>query len=322
MPRRRKIKSWLGTASALLLAARAPAQGIFHSPSPTAATSPFSGFGGTKTSDEPLRNVPLVEKTWPELSLSARQLSVEASQALAIAPEKWKHAETENFILHYRRVTEAQKVAREVEYDLWFVARNLGATKDQYQKKSHVFIFEDEAEWQKFLSIAKAPDWFASFALGDDLFLNVRRAEVAGQFDSHLVAHETTHAVVARLYAQPWPVWLSEGFAEYMGSASVAARKNQTVKRHERALSFATLPLEQLTATTKYPEDPIAVAQLYESSEKLVRFLMTELPKEQFPKFIDAVLSGQSLSEAIPYVYGAHFKTYDDFTKQYEKFSK
>lgn len=33
-------------------------------------------------------------------------------------------------------------------------------------------------------------------------------------------AHETTHAVVARIYRrQRWPVWLGEGFAEYVGAA-------------------------------------------------------------------------------------------------------
>jgi hypothetical protein len=39
-----------------------------------------------------------------------------------------------------------------------------------------------------------------SLALGDELFLNVR--EQTGAFDSETVAHETTHAVVARIYGR------------------------------------------------------------------------------------------------------------------------
>jgi hypothetical protein len=92
--------------------------------------------------NQPPREMPLVEKKFEELADT--NLGADGKTALGIAPEKWKHAETENFILHYRRVTEAQKVAREVEYDLWFVATTLGAKKEQYSKKSHVYVFEDE----------------------------------------------------------------------------------------------------------------------------------------------------------------------------------
>jgi len=37
-------------------------------------------------------------------------------------------------------MTEAHKVAREIEYDIWFIAKALGAGKEQYQRKSHVYI--------------------------------------------------------------------------------------------------------------------------------------------------------------------------------------
>ena len=47
----------------------------------------------------------------------------------------------------------------------------------------------------------------------DDLFLDVRAAQ--GGFDSQTLAHETTHAIVARIYGgRRWPLWLNEGFAE------------------------------------------------------------------------------------------------------------
>lgn len=183
--------------------------------------------------------------------------------ALEIEKDKWKHAETENFILHYRRATEAQKVAREVEYDLWFVAKVLGAGRDRYQRKSHVFVFEDEDEWKKFVGLTKAPPWAASFAHGDELFLNVRRTEGPKRFDSNTLAHEATHAVVARLFPQKrWPLWLNEGWAEYMGGASVAARKGQSVKGHQSRLRLAGMPLATLEALREYPSDEAAVGQL------------------------------------------------------------
>jgi hypothetical protein len=129
--------------------------------------------------------------------------------------------------------------------------------------------------------------------------------------------------VVARLYpGKRWPLWLNEGLAEYMGGASVAARKNQPIRRHEHTLTFAGMSLDELQQMQQYPQDPVAVAQLYETSEKLIRFIMTELPKDRFTQFIDAVLAGESLKDALIYVYPDKLASYDDFLKKYAKFTK
>lgn len=311
-------------AASLLRPVPSPAQWPF--PSPSAAATPFQGFPDTSTpgdaDDEGDQNVPLVGKPFDQLSNQA--LDPLGQMVLAIRPQAWKHAETDHFILHYRRVTEAEKVAREVEFDLAFVARALGATPEQYARKSHVFIFEDQKEWQSFLSQTPYPPWAASFARGDELFLSLRNtAPGTPSFDSHILAHETTHAVVARLYpGTRWPLWLNEGLAEYMGGASVAARMHQPVRGHEHTLNFAGMSLDQLQQIEVYPQDPVQVAQLYETSEKLIRFIMTELPRERFTQFINAVLSGQSLKDALMTVYGDKLASYEDFEKKYAKFTK
>ncbi len=300
-------------------------------PAPAATPSnPFAGFSGASSmqggmNGAPSREVPLIEKKFEELS--NQKISPDGKKALEIAPEKWKHAETDNFILHYRRATEAQKVAREVEYNLWYVATTLGATKDRYSKRSHVYIFEDEDEWKKFLQVSDNPmKWAASYAWGDELYLNVRGGGNSGpgtSFDSHTLAHETTHAVVARLYPRErWPLWLNEGFAEYMGGASVAARKGQFAKRYERQLQAAELPIESLVQMTEYPSDPAMIRKLYETSEKFVRLLMTEGGKERFTKFIDAVIGGRSVQDSVVAIYPDKFKDWQTFTKRYEKFTK
>jgi len=271
---------------------------------------------------EPARDIPLLEKKWEELS--NHEIGDYGKVALAIKPDRWKHAESENFIFHFRRYTEARKVVREIEYDLWFVAVALGATKDQYSSKSHVFIFEDQAEWDSFIAKVNRPAWVQSYAQLDELFLNVRQNN--GILDSHTLAHETTHAVVARLYKPElygrWPIWLNEGFAEYMGGASVAARTHQLPASKMRNLGNALIPLDDLAATKKYPDDPIKVAEFYQSSEKFVRFLMTKSPKERFLKFIDAVIGGKSMEDAVMEIYGDQYKDFDTFKKKYEVFTK
>jgi len=311
----------------------------------TGASTPDWPFGSPSPTpvdadQPPARDIPLVEVPWDQLS--NKEVGEDGEKALQIKPERWKHAETDNFIVHYRRATEAHKVVREIEYDLWFVAKTLGATPAQYRRKSHVFVFEDENEWKVFLQQTSAPQWAGSFAYRDELFLSVRHMESGGQFDSHTLAHETTHAVVARLYPfEHWPVWLNEGFAEYMGSASVAARNHIFLKTAERNLGNAGMPLNEMFALRRYPQDEDKVAQLYQTGEKFVRFLMTELPKERFRQFVTAILAantvgqttdapgsadeksaGNSVETVFMSIYGDKFKTFDAFEKKYEAFSK
>ena len=269
-------------------------------------------------STPPPRNVPLIQRAWQQLS--HQTVSVTGSEVLQIKPEQWRHAETENFILHFRRVSDANAVAREIEFDLWFVAKELGATKEQYTRKSHVYIFKDDREWQKFLADTSAPPWAQSLARGDELFLNVRGS---GGFDEETVAHEATHAVVARIYrGRRWPVWLSEGFAEYMGRASVAARHHQNVRRNQRAFQAAELTFAQLTSTSIYPTSPEQVRQLYETSEKFVRYLLNNYPKQLFPTFVDRVLTGEAAAPALATVYGGEFNDMAAFERKFARIAR
>jgi len=314
-----------------LLAVAAPfaARGQWPFPTPSAAGSaqaaatPFEGFpDDTEAEGLTLEDVPLVEVPFEQLS--NQTMDQLGAIALSIRPEAWKHAETAHFIVHFRRVTEAERVVREVEFDLAFVTTALGAKPEQDTRKSHVFIFQDQTEWQGFLSKTTMPSWVASFAHGDELFLNLRDTTPgAPPFDSHVLAHETTHAVVARLYpGVRWPLWLNEGLAEYMGGASVAAMKHQPIRRHEHTLVFAGMSLDQLQQIQVYPQDPVQVAELYETSEKLIRFIMTELPRERFTQFLRSVLSGHTLAQALSAVYGDKLASYADFEKKYARFNK
>ena len=282
-------------------------------------TTPSAPGGAPPASTPPPRNPPLQERTWEQLP--QQSVSMTGSNALAIKKEQWKHAETENFILHFRRVGDANAVAAEVEFDLWFVARELGASKEQYARKSHVYIFKDEREWQKFLEQTNQPKWFQSFAMRDELFLNV--AAGGGAIDSESLAHETTHAVVARLYGhRRWPLWLSEGFAEYMGRASVATRHSRSLRRNQDALLSARLTVAELTATSRYPTVRTEVHQLYESAEKLVRYLCNKYPKELFPRFVDRILAGETATAALVAIYGAEFQDMASFERKFARFTR
>ena len=265
--------------------------------------------------------IQLEEKPWN--LLANHDVGAEGELALSIRPAAWLHGETPNWILHYRRITEAKRVALEIDFHIAFVSKTLGATPAQIAHKANVFIFEDEKDWREFMSrvtaISPVSPWAASFAHGENLFLNVRNG-ATGMFDSQRLAHETTHAVVARIYPreQP-PLWLSEGFAEEMSGRSTAARMGQYNPRLLQRFQTATMPLDQLTALRDYPPDLLAVAQLYQSAEKLVRFLMTDAPADRFPKFFEAMLKGTDFPSAVTQIYGDRYASYDAFAQRYAR---
>jgi hypothetical protein len=288
---------------------------------PSGSPSPLGTKGSTPspTNLPPPRDTPLLDKPFGQLS--EKNLSEYGEKALNFEPEKWRHAETENFVIHYRRVTEAQKVAREVEFNLWFIASTLGASKDRYAKKSHVYVFEDDEQWKQFLSFTQAPPWAASFARGDELFLNVRRE--GGPMASGTLAHETAHAVAWRLYpGKQWPLWLNEGFAEYMGGASVAARKRITPKRYQGRLEMAEMSLSTLESLQEYPRDEIEIIRLYQTSEKFVRFIMNELGKDRIVQFVETALAGKGMKDCVLEVYGDRIKDWDAFEKRFARFTR
>ena len=298
------------TASTVLAQGPSPSVWPFGTPRPSALAQ--------TASTPPPRNPPLQETSWEQIS--ERTVSPIGSSALSIKPAQWKHAETENFILHYRRMSDANAVAAEIEFDLWFVARELGASKAQYARRSHVYVFKDEDEWQQFLGSTNEPKWSHSFARGDELFLD---AHEGGVFDSENLAHETTHAVVARLYrGKRWPLWLNEGFAEYMGRASVAARHSQNVRRNQEVLGRAELSVAELIATTRYPTDRAEVHQLYQTAEKFVRYLCNRYPKELFPKFVDRIVAGEPVQAALIAGYGSEFDDIAAFERKFTRFTR
>ena len=264
------------------------------------------------------------QKPWE--ALTNHDVGPEGDMALSIRPNAWLHGETPNWILHYRRITEAKRVALEIDFHIGFVAKALGATPEQIAHKANVFIFEDDKDWKEFMSkvtaVSPVSPWAASFATGQNLFLNVRNGQT-GTFDSQTLAHETTHAVVARIYPDKHcPLWLNEGFAEAMSGESVGARMGQYNPRLLQRFNAALLTPEQLVAMETYPSEMTAVWQLYQSAEKLVRFIRTDAPKERFPELFKALVNGEPLAAAIPRIYPDRYPTYDGFKQRYVRMAR
>ncbi|MFL6515378.1 MAG: hypothetical protein ACJ8M1_10180 [Chthoniobacterales bacterium] len=316
----RRIGQAVGTAGIMLVAFSAsPIAGQtkepFARPSPAAnVPSPAIYQSAAANSTPPPMGATMRQKTWN--TLSNTDLSLLGGQAVAMNPRAWFHGETEDFIIHYRNFSDALQVAREIEFDLWYVARTLGATREQYSRKSHVYVFQDDKEWQAFVAEAHERPWSHSFALRDELFLNVHGT--GSGFESHTLAHETTHAVVARIYGdRRWPLWLNEGFADYMADACASVRRGLPPTANPPNRRSATMSLTDLIAISRYPDDPLSISQLYETGAKFVRYLFTKYRPDLFVRFVDRLIDRNPAQTALVDVYGDEFRDLAAFDKRF-----
>ena len=233
------------------------------------------------------------------------------------AGNKWKHAQTEHFVIHYEMDLFALKVAHMAEFFYSYIAHDLQGAEDRIPGRSHLFIFRTENKWKKFLEAQ--PDhksWTYSFVQGPSMYL--QQAENRTK-SADVLAHEMTHLVINRFIRGGLPLWLNEGVAEYYGEFAFAAFRGTTRNPHAvfRALRDP-VDLRALLATEKYPDNDQAVHRFYESSKYFVGFLLTKKPHESFPAFITAISTGMPPEEALKEHYGfADFKTVE---KEFARF--
>ena len=222
---------------------------------------------------------------------------------------RWKHAQTEHFVIHYEMELFALKVAHMAEFFYSYIPGDLPGARDQTRGRSHLFIFRTENRWKKFLAATSdKKDWAFSFVQGPSLYL--QQADTRNE-SADVLAHEMTHLVINRFVPHQPPLWLNEGLAEYYGEFAFAAFRGVTRNPHTGFRSLRDpIRLRTLFATEQYPENNrLAIHRFYQSSKYFVGFLLTKKPREKFPAFLDAVAAGMAPEEALPKYYGfADFK--------------
>lgn len=254
----------------------------------------------------------LVEKEFDQLS--DKTLSDRTKLALD-DKIKWRHGETDHFVYHFQRLTEAQKLAREAEFYCWKIKEDLGVKDDLAQGKSHIVIFSREDLWKIFIADAGIPGWSVGFAFGRELFLLV---EPGSSNASDRLAHEMTHLVFFRFVSKTVPLWLNEGFAEFESQAAYAKLKGVGVAAPKTGRAMP-MNIDRLTSLTIYPEDPREVQSFYVASERLVRFLITRHAKESFVPFVNLLADGATFEQALLEKY-TKYRKLEEFKKQFERF--
>jgi len=239
--------------------------------------------------------------------LSDSHISPLGQAALSIEPDLWKHAETPNFIYHFFHGFVATPVSVEAEFYYRVIAKELGKDTTQWERKSHIYIFENPEDWSAFQKKAALEPWTGGIHSGGDLFIQ-RNPQF--KFKGRTLGHEITHLVIFRFFGNGVPLWLNEGFAEYasiLGYASFNRARGMNAKPMSQSVTPDNyIPLDTLVNFLTYPEDIKQVYTFYAESERLVSFL-SAAGAQNFVVFLDAMSQGNKLETALSKAYGSRF---------------
>ncbi len=218
-----------------------------------------------------------------------------ADAALLDNPKfKWKHLQTEHFILHHDQKMFAVKVARMGEQFYQAISADLPDLQDRISPaRSHIFIFRDPRDWQAVLADSPGLEsWVASIVRGQVMLLQETGTATSDQMN--MLAHEMTHLVFNRFLPVRLPLWLNEGLAEYYGEFAYRAARGMGQSKGNAFRSLkAWTPLADLLNATTYPADPAEAARFYTTSKYLTGFLLLKLPKERWTVFFSRLLAGE-----------------------------
>jgi len=246
----------------------------------------------------------------PEVELSALSQPDSnplGAHALAIRPLEWKHGETEHFVYHFNHSYVATPISVEAEFHFRVITRELGLDRlPGGSAKSHIYIFEKAEDWKLFQNEARLEPWTGGIHSHGSLFI-VR--DPAYRFANNSLGHEMAHLVLFRAYEHPLPLWLEEGFAEYVSRVTRAsyqrARNYIARPRSESIVSDQLMPVSQLVALRDYPSLE-EVEIFYDESERLVRFLV-RLDPAGFRGLLAALARGERFDTALMHNYADRF---------------
>ena len=260
----------------------------------------------------------------PELTfyqLTDRSLGLLGQAALGIRSSEWKHAETKNFVYHFFHSYVAGPVSVEAEFYYGVVAKELEKDTAQWERKSHIFIFEKAEDWAVFQKKGALDPWTGGLHCQGELFI-IRNPEA--KFQGSTLGHEVTHLVVHRFFGNGVPLWLNEGYAEYAASRNYAAfyrARGYRSRPYSHALPPGQfLPLAQLTALMAYPQEDLQVATFYTESEKLARFL-SSVDKRGFGVFFEALSKGNRIDSALSKGFGSRFSSLEALETEFKTYA-
>ena len=260
-------------------------------------------------------------KEIPFSQLSDRSLTPLGQAALSIRSSEWKHAESTNFIYHFFQGFVAAPVSVEAEFYYKVIAQEMEKDTTQWERKCHIFIFEQPEDWAAFQKRGALDPWTGGIHAGGSLFIQ-RNPQF--KFKDNTLGHEITHLVVDRFFGSGVPLWLNEGYAEYAslrGYAAFNRARGYLSRPKSRSVPEGMyIPVPQLTGMMTYPQDVAQVSIFYSESERLVRFL-SAADKRGFNTFFAAISKGNRFETALSKGFGSRFMNLDALDHEFKVYA-
>ena len=237
----------------------------------------------------------------PELMLSQvsdRSVGALGQAALGIRAADWRHAESRNFVYHFFHSQVATPVAVEAEFYYGVVAKEMEKDTAQWERKSHIYVFERAVDWAQFVVRGGLDPWTGGLHSNGELFI-VRNPEAKWQGST--LGHEVAHLVVHRFFGNGVPLWLNEGYAEYSSSRNYAAfyrARGYAARPRSRTMPPGYMGLGTLVEARTYPQEVTDVGLFYAESERLTRFL-SGVDKRGFGVMFEALSKGARMESAL-----------------------
>ena len=252
---------------------------------------------------------PKWSKELPFSALSSPYVTPLGQAALSIHPSEWKHAESDNFIYHFFHAYIAAPVSVEAEFYYRIVSKDLNKDTSRWERKAHIFVFESDEDWAAFQTKGSLDPWTGGVHQRGELFI---QRDPSYKFKGNTLGHETTHLVLDRFYGSNIPLWLNEGYAEYISrlaySSFYRARGYSSHPHTDPLDNSDYIPLERLTNALAYPQDVKEVLAFYTESEKLVRFLNAG-DKTRFQAMLERMAKDSLFDSALHAAYGSQYMT-------------
>ncbi len=246
------------------------------------------------------------EGTWKELLTDHWPdfMPPDYKTAALAMPRPWRHAESKYFVIHFQQLAFARQVGRMADFLYEYIASDLPGYEDRFREKSHIVIFRNREEWQKFLADSKAMNsWAAAFVSGRMMYIQDFGDT---ETNANILAHEMSHLVLNRFFRHYPPLWLNEGLAEWYGTIGHRAFKGQRADpRGSLGRMGNPFDLQTLLSMRGYPADTREVHRFYGTSQQLVGMLVLEKKMPEFVRFLQLItVEGKPAFEAITSVYG------------------
>ena len=191
-----------------------------------------------------------------------------------------------------------------------------------------VYVFDNYAQFADCFTarVGRAPEsWVAAVTIGNVLYIPLRNRagestpDTNPDFFRSMVAHEFNHAMLRRLMGTAeLPKWFTEGLADYAGGQVVpgdVAANDYAIKRLFAANALVTPTQLEYPAT--FGAHTGLGAQLgdagagiiapspYQQSYHMMRYLLSNMKRDDLPEFLNLVRDNDSFSRAFAQQFGA-----------------